>query len=173
MYPMWKYIKDEFAKQPSQMKVLTKLISIGLRVVLVDDEVKIYCDDIEIKPNSLAKALKVDRRVVVEVMDKIVKDTTLAPFFRELFPVANLGRASSRMGFGVIQIVPDSATKPAIISGVSQIIAKEGISIRQVIMDDPEINEDPRGIIVTDSPVPPSLLPEIRKVPGVEAVVIL
>lgn len=170
---MWKYIKDEFAKQPSQLKVVMKLISIGLRVVQADDEIKIFCDDIEIKPNSLAKALKVDRRVVVEVMEKIVRDNTLGPFFRELFPVANLGRASSKMGFGVIQIVPDSAKRPAIISGVSQIIASEGLSIRQVIVDDPEINEDPRGIIVTDSPVPPSLLPEIKKVPGVEAVVIL
>lgn len=170
---MWKYIKDEFSKQPSQLKVVKKLVSIGLRVARDDDAIKIFCDDIEIKPNSLAKALNVDRRVVVEVIEKIVRDNTLGPFFSDLFPVANLGRASSRMGFGVIQIVPDSASKPAIISGVSQIIAREGISIRQVIVDDPEINDDPRGIIVTDSPVPPSLLPEIRKVPGVEAVVIL
>lgn len=170
---MWKYIKDAFSKQPSQMKVVTKLVSIGLKVIRLDDDIKIFCDDIEIKPNSIAKAMNVDRRVVVEVMEKIVKDSTLSAFFRELSPVANLGRASSRMGFGVLQIVPDSADRPAIISGVSQIISREGISIRQVIVDDPEINDDPRGIIVTDSPVPPSLLPEIKRVPGVQAVVIL
>lgn len=170
---MWKYIKDEFSKQPSQLKVVMKLISIGLKVVRVDDQIKIFCDDIEIKPNSIAKAMGVDRRVVVEVIEKIVKDTTLASFFRELSPVANLGKASSRMGFGVIQIVPDAADRPAIISGVSQIIAREGISIRQVIVDDPEITEDPRGIIVTDTPVPAALLPEIRRVAGVQAVVIL
>lgn len=170
---MWKYIKDEFSKQPSQLRVVMKMVSIGLRVAQDDGETKIFCDDIEIKPNSLAKAMGVDRRVVVEVIDKIVRDSTLMSFFRLLSPVANLGRASSKMGLGVIQIVSGSAEKPGIISGVSQIIAGEGISIRQVIVDDPEIYDDPRAIIVTDSPVPPSLLPEIRKVPGVEAVVIL
>lgn len=170
---MWKYVKDAFSKQPSQLRVATKLISLGLRVVKEDEEARIYCEDIEIKPNSIARAIGVDRRVVVGVIDKITGDSTLASFFRDLVPVANLGRASSRMGFGVIQIVPESAGKPAIIAGVSQIIAREGISIRQVIVDDPELTEDPKGIIVTDSPVPASLLPEIRKVPGVQAVVIL
>ncbi len=170
---MWKYIKDEFSKQPSQLKVVMKLVSIGLKVMQTDEGARIFCDNIEIKPNSLAKALQVDRRVVVEVMEKIVKDSTLGPFFQNLFPVANLGKASSKIGLGVIQIVPDSAARPGIVAGVSQIISREGISIRQVIVDDPEINDDPRGIIVTDSPVPASLLPEIRNVPGVEAVVIL
>ncbi len=150
-----------------------KLVSIGLRVASTEDGIKIFCDNIEIKPNSIAKALGVDRRVVVEVVEKIVRDEVLGPFFRDLFPVANLGKSSRTMGFGVIQIVSDSATRPGIISGVSQIISREGISIRQVIVDDPEINDDPRGVFVTDSPVPASLLPEIRKVPGVEAVVIL
>lgn len=169
---MWKYIKDEFSKQPSQLKVVKKLVSIGLSVVKSEDGPKIFCDNIEIKPNSLAKALEVDRRVVVEVLEKIVRDDTLGPFFRELFPVANLRKSSKAMGMGVIQIVPDSAASPGIISGVSQIIAREGIGIRQVIADDPEITDDPRGIIVTDTPVPASLLPEIRRVPGVQAVVI-
>jgi len=77
------------------------------------------------------------------------------------------------MGLGVIQIVPESASKPGIISAIASIIARENISIRQVIVDDPELVSEPKALIVTDSKIPPNLLPEMRNVPGVMAVVIL
>lgn len=171
---MWKKIKSEFERYPSQLRVLKKMISIGLSVN-VDEENKghIFCEDIEIKPNSLANAVNVDRRVVVDVLARIVKDPDLITFFSDLRPVANLGKASSKLGMGVIQIVASSAYKPGIIAGVANIISKEGISIRQVIVDDPEMVDEPRAIIVTDTPIPAILLPDMKKVPGVDAVVIM
>src|SRR5712692_3186581 len=70
------------------------------------------------------------------------------------------------------EIVPTNASKPGILAGVAAIIAQAGISIRQVIMDDPEIVDDPHGFIVTEAPVPERLLPQIKQVDGVKSVVL-
>ena len=171
---MWDQISGKFVRNPSQQKVVKKMISIGLNVEMdIDRKLRIYCDGIEIKPNSIAEAISVDRMVVVETLRKISEDSTLLEFFQNLRPVCNLGMASSKVGMGVIEILPDSASRSGIIAGVADIIAKEKISIRQVIGDDPDLVEDPKAIIVTDVPVPPGMLARIKSVPGVKAVVIL
>ncbi|MEM0155433.1 MAG: regulator [Thermoplasmataceae archaeon] len=171
---MWDQIRKKFVHNPSQQKVVSKMISIGLNVEPdLDSKLRIYCDGIEIKPNSLAAAINVDRRVVVETLRKISTDPVLMEFFRNIRPVCNLGVASSKVGMGVIEILPDSAKRPGIIWGVSEILAREHISIRQVIGDDPDLVENPKATIVTDAPVPASLLSRIKAVPGVQAVVIL
>ena len=171
---MWKYISDNFAKYPSQMKVLKKLISIGLSVKKDHENVpRVYCGDVEVKASAIAEATNVDRRAVLEVLRKIIEDSELSKFYFQLKPVPDFGLVSSRLGMGVIQILPTSAKQPGIVSGVSQIIARENISIRQVIVDDPELVDDPKATIVTDSPIPARLLGDLKKIPGVEAVVLL
>src|SRR5579875_1854113 len=165
---MWTYIKENFKKYPSQQKVLIKLASLGLMVQKDFEGVpRIYCGDVEVKASAVAEALDIDRRAVLEVLNKIVSDPELSSFYSNLRPVPDFGRVSTKLGMGVIQIVPTSARKTGIISGISQIIAKHDISIRQVIVDDPELVDDPKATIVTDGPIPPSLLPELRAVPGV------
>lgn len=171
---MWKYINDNFGKYPSQIKVLRKLISLGLSVRRDNENVpRVYCGDVEVKASAIAMALNVDRRAVLETLRKIVEDPELSRFYYELKPVPDFGRVSSSLGMGVVQIVPKAASQPGIIAGVSQIIAKENISIRQVIVDDPELVDNPRATIVTDSPIPGHLLSELKNINGVEAVVIL
>src|SRR2546428_14030810 len=76
------------------------------------------------------------------------------------------------MNWGAIEIVPTNASKPGILAGGAAIIAQAGISIRQVIMGDPEIVDDPHGFIVTEAPVPERLLPQIKQVDGVKSVVL-
>jgi len=171
---MWEYLRNKFDGYPSQTKVVEKIISLGLSVVPnLDGQGSLKCDNIDITAASFARSLSIDRRVVLEVLNKIVSDPSLRDFFQNLKPVANLGKVSSDMGLGVIQIVPESASKPGIISAIASIIARENISIRQVIVDDPELVSEPKALIVTDSKIPPNLLPEMRNVPGVMAVVIL
>jgi hypothetical protein len=76
------------------------------------------------------------------------------------------------MGWGAIEIVPNDARAPGILAGVSSIIARASISIRQVIIDDPEVVDEPRGFIITDAPVPSELLPAMKAVDGVQGVVL-
>ena len=68
--------------------------------------------------------------------------------------------------------VATNASKPGILAGTSAIIAEAGIPVRQVIVDDPEIMEDPRALLITEKPVPERLLPRIRNLEGVRGVVL-
>ncbi len=171
---MWVKLKHRFEKQPSQAKVAQTMLQLGLGVRETPvGGPAMYCGDIQVTPSQLSRTLSVDRRVVVETIKKIRSDPDLAAFFADLRPVGNLGVSSSKLGFGVIQIIPESASQPGIIAATLAIIAREKISVRQVIADDPDLAEEPRATIVTEKPVPPEIVPEIRKVPGIRALVIM
>ncbi len=170
---MWDYINTAFDSYPAEKRVIQKLISVGLSVKIIGDETKIFCDEIEVKPNSIARAYKVDRRVVVNMLARIIKDKKLYDFFYNLKPVSNFEGAGSKIGFGVIEIIPDDANKPGIISGVMSVLSSNGINVRQVITDDPEILDNPKAIIVTSIPVSGNILSNIKKVNGVKGVLLL
>lgn len=171
---MWLKLKDRFEKLPSQAKVAQLLLSMGLSVKKnFDDSYSIYCGQIALTARQVAKAAEVDRRVVIQTVGKITSDPELNLFFSKLVPAPNLGTSSSALGMGVIQIIPESASQPGIIAGVLDVIAKHGISVRQVISDDPELTDDPTAIIVTESQIPSELIPEMRRVKGVRGIAIM
>ncbi|MCL4332104.1 MAG: ACT domain-containing protein [Candidatus Thermoplasmatota archaeon] len=172
---MWKKLTDKFYKMPSQLVVVRKMISVGLSVRSEFDEdlPRIFCSDIEIQPATLAKTLGIDRRAVIGAIRSIAADPDLLNFFSRLTPVANFSASSSFLGMGVIQIVPELADRPGIIAGVLSVIADAGINVRQVIVDDPEISDEPRAYVVTQSPIPSELISILRQVPGVRALVLL
>ncbi len=150
------------------------MISLGLSVKKdFEGTGRIYCGDIEIKPNSLSRSAGVDRRVVLEVIKKIMEDDMLSKVFEGLRPTASFGSSATIMGFSVIEILPESAQKPGIVSGVLSIISANGINVRQVIADDPDLTEEPRATIVTETPIPNELLGDLKKVAGVKALVLL
>lgn len=134
---------------------------------------RIYCSDIEIKPNSLARSAGVDRRVVLEVVRKILEDEALMSFFEGLEPTTAPGKSASVMGFSVIELIPESADKSGIISEFLAIISRRGINIRQVIADDPDLVDEPKATIVTETQIPNDLLRELKEVKGVKALVLL
>jgi len=151
-----------------------KLLSLGLSIKTDFEGVgRIYCGNIEIKPNMVARAAEVDRRVVLETIRRILKDERLSKFFDGLRSTAAFGSSATVMGFGVIEIIPESATRPGIISDVLKLISDRGINIRQVIADDPDLVDNPTAIIVTERPVPGEILPALREVKGVKAVSLL
>ena len=113
-----------------------------------------------------------DRRVVTATLRTIGKNPELLRFFERLMPVCHLGEVAPLMGWGAIEIIPTSASKPGILAGVAGTIAEAGISVRQVIVDDPEVSDDPHAFIVTEQPVPERLLPRIKAVEGVKSVVL-
>jgi hypothetical protein len=76
------------------------------------------------------------------------------------------------MNWGVIEIIPKDPSMPGILADVAKEVADATISIRQAIVDDFEFSEEPRLFIVTEKQVPGLLIPKIRKIKGVKAVVI-
>ena len=165
---MWARFRTYFKGFPAQEKVAQIMVVYGLRV----QGGNVFAGDIKLSDTAMARAAGVDRRVVTATVDTIDKNAELRSFFDKLRPVCNLLEVAPLMNWGAIEIVPLNAAKPGILAGVAAIIAQAGISIRQVIMDDPELVDDPHGFIVTEAPVPERLLPQIKQVDGVKSVVL-
>src|SRR4030067_926087 len=110
----------------------------------------------------MARAAGVDRRVVTATVRTIEKSPELRAFFDRLRPTCNLRDVAPLMEWGAIEIVPTNASKPGILAAGAAIIAEAGISVRQVIMDDPEAVDDPHGVIVMQGPLlaAPKLKPD-------------
>jgi predicted regulator of amino acid metabolism with ACT domain len=165
---LWSKVKHYFDRLPGQGRVAQVMLEYGLRV----DAGRIYCGRVRISETALGRAAGVDRRVVSATVRTIEDNEELAQIFSRLWPVCHLRDVAPLMRWGAIEIVPTDARKPGILAGVSSIISRASISIRQVIVDDPEVVDQPRGFIITESPVPSELLPEIKDVEGVQGVVI-
>ena len=57
-----------------------------------------------------------------------------------------------------------------ILAGASKLLADAGISVRQAIVDDPELSPDPRLTLIGDTSVPGNLIPEMLRIKGVARV---
>ena len=79
---------------------------------------------------------------------------------------------AAEMNWGVIEIIPENPSIPGILAHVAKVVADAKISIRQAIVDDFELSEEPRLFIVAEKQIPGLLIPNIRKIEGVKAVVI-
>ena len=165
---MWKAISEYFQSFPSQAKVARLLLRTGMSV----RDKRIYSGDVIIADTAVARAAGVDRRVVRSSVETISTDKQLSRFFSKLLPTNNFKDVASVMGWSAIEIVSDDAGQPGILAAVSTTISEAGISIRQAIVDDPETSEEPRIFIITESTVPPELLPKLRATKGVKSLTI-
>ncbi|MDH4122867.1 MAG: hypothetical protein OEV21_02115 [Thermoplasmata archaeon] len=165
---MWKAISKYFSKYPSQAKVARLLLRNGLAV----RNGKIFASTVAIADTALARAAEVDRRVVKSAIETISSDKQLSKFFSKLLPTNNFKDVAPVMGWSAIEIVSGDAHQPGILASVAGIISESGISIRQTIVDDPETTEEPRIFIITESTVPPELIPRLRSAKGVKSLTI-
>jgi predicted regulator of amino acid metabolism with ACT domain len=165
---MWQDISKYFKEYPKRKKVAQKMLEYGLRI----NENKIYCGEIELSDSKVARALDVDRRAISATVETISKTPELKKVFSNLLPTCHLKDAASDMNWGVIEIIPKDPSLPGIIADVASIISKNGISIRQAIVDDFELAEEPRLFIVTEKEIPGDLIPKIRRARGVKALLI-
>jgi len=166
---LWKKISKFFEDSPSKLRVARLLVEMGLRI---DEKGKIYCGEIEIPATKIAAATRVDRRVVNETAKAILKAEELKSLFTNLRPAGPLLRdVAQYLGYGVVEIRarPEAV---GIIAEASSLIAKEGISIRQILAEDAEIYPDPKLILITEKPIPGELLPKLLKIPTVVRVTI-
>jgi hypothetical protein len=150
------------------MKVALKALEFGLSI----EKGKIWCSDIELSASAVARALNIDRRAVNAAIEFVEGDKELSGIFSRLMPIASFKELAPIIGWGVIEIVPEDPRMPGILAGVSTKIAEKGISIRQTIADDPDLKEDPKLFVITETPVPPALILDIKKVKGVKSIVI-
>jgi predicted regulator of amino acid metabolism with ACT domain len=133
---------------------------------------RIYSGEIEIGDVALGKAAGVDRRIVKAAVETIETSPELMRVFSKLRPTSFLKDVAVEMGWSAIEIIPSNASTPGIIADVTGIIATSGINIRQIIVSDPDLSTEPRLFIITESMVPPELIPRLKNCRGVKTIIL-
>jgi predicted regulator of amino acid metabolism with ACT domain len=165
---MYKMLERAFADSPGKRKVAEAMLRYGLRV---DERGRILCSEIELSPAKMARALGVDRRVVIETGRMIAQDDELYSIFSQLLPTAFIGRVADKLGFESIEIRAEPHQK-GIVASVSSIVAKRGIGIRQIVADDPDIYPEPKLTLILEKKLDGAGIDKLRKVKGVREIVI-
>jgi uncharacterized protein len=165
---MWELLTRYFQRFPAQSRVAQTLLAQGLSV----REDGVYSGDIAISDTALARACNVDRRIISATVDTIRREPELMRFYSKLQPTCHLRGAAPVLGWGVIEIIPSDAREPGILAHVAGVMARRNISVRQAIVDDPDLSEEPRLFVITEQRVPLDVIEEIRQGRGVKGVTI-
>ena len=161
---MWNMIKKHFEGYPERLKVARVLVENGLSA----KEEKIFLNQIEIPPVRIARVAGVDRRTVNETLNAINNNAELKIIFEEIRPAGHsLKEIAKHINLGVIELSVADARAPGILSKSSTLLNNAGLSIRQAIVDDPELSPEPKLTLIVEKKIPGELIPEILKIPGV------
>ena len=164
---MWTKIKTQLDEYPERLRVARVLIENGLSV----QKNKIYLNQIEIPPVRVARVAGVDRRTVNETLNCINANPELKLIFEEMRPAGHsLKEIAKHLNLGVLEITPVNAKSPGILSNAAMALNRAGLSIRQAIVDDPELSPEPKLTLIVEKKIPGELIPEILQIPGIAKV---
>jgi hypothetical protein len=156
---MFDEIMEKFEGSPSQQAVVRLLLERGFSV---SAEGRVVSGDIEIPNTQLASEIGVDRRVVDSTTDAVLADDELRPIFRNISAVPSLKDLAPVLDLSVLTVAVADAERSGIVAAVTGEIASHDISVRQTISEDPEFTHEPRLSIITDEPLPGTVLTAIR-----------
>ena len=119
----------------------------------------------------MAGAVRVDRRTVKETIRAMSIDREIKVIFSKIESAGpSLRAVAKEMGLGVVEIIADDPNEVGILAKASGILADHGISIKQVLVDDPDLNPEPKLTLIGSRVVPGKAIPLILKIPGVAKV---
>jgi predicted regulator of amino acid metabolism with ACT domain len=166
---MWNLVVKHCSHYPERLKVAKVLIQNGLSV----KNGRIFCGEIEVSPIRVGRAAGVDRRTVTATIKTIETNRELRTLFQNIESAgASLKEAARYLGLGVAEITPINAKTPGILAKSASLIADKGISIRQAIVDDPELSPEPKLVFITEKKIPGELIPKFLKVHGVAKIAV-
>lgn len=164
---MWERIRDLFEAHPERLQVARFLLQNGLSV----KGDKIYVNEVEVPALKVARVIGVDRRTVKETIRTINMDKEIKLVFSGLESAGPSFRGVARqLGLGVVEIASDNPNEVGILANAARVLAEHGISIRQALVDDPEMNPDPKLTLIGDRVIPGKAIPLILKIKGVAKV---
>ena len=166
---MWSSIKKHFEGYPERLKVARVLVENGLSV----RDGNIYLNQIEVPPVRIGRVAGVDRRTVNETLKTIKANRELRLVFEELRSAGHsLKEIAKPLNLGVVEITPVDAKTAGILANSSTLLAEAGLSIRQAIVDDPELSPEPKLTLIVEKKIPGELIPELLKITGVAKVAV-
>lgn len=164
---MWNKISKHLERYPERLKVARVLVENGLSA----KRGRIYLNQIEIPPVRIARAAGVDRRTVKETLKVIKSNREIRLIFEEIRPAGHsLKEIAKHLDLGVVEITVVDPKAPGILSNSSTVLAESGLSIRQAIVDDPELSPEPKLTLIVEKKIPGELIPRLLKIYGVAKV---
>ncbi len=164
---MWKMITEYLKSHPERHAVAKVLVENGFSV----KGRKIYCNEIEIPSLRIAKVADVDRRTVTETIRMIDNEPRLKEIFARIRSAGlSLRDIAKHLGLGAIEITPDDPRTVGILSKSSTLIAEKGLSIRQALVDDPELYPDPKLTLIVEGEIPGELISKMLKISGIKKI---
>jgi predicted regulator of amino acid metabolism with ACT domain len=152
-------IMEKFEDSPSQQAVIRLLLERGFSV---NDEGRVVSGGIEIPNTGIAREIGVDRRVVDATTDAILADEQLRRIFQNISSIPSLMDLAPVLNLTVLTVTVVDETESGIVADVTDRVAARGISIRQIISEDPEFTEDPDLYLILGEDVPGDLITELR-----------
>ena len=160
---------DKFKRYPAQEKVIRLILQRGFQI---NEQARVVSGGIEIPHAQIAKELDVDRRVVDTTAQAIRDDEALWRIFRNVHSMTFLGDVAPILGLGVIEITLVNAAKTGLLGDVASAVARNGLSIRQAISDDPYFVESPKLTLITEGRIPGDLVRLLMEIEGVKRVTV-
>ena len=161
---MWNKVTECLAGYPERLAVARVLIENGLSVKAG----RIYCNDIEIPAVRIGLVAKVDRRTVAETVKAVEGNAELRVLFRHIRTAGHsLKEVARYLNMGVVEINPVNARTPGILAKSASLLAEKKISIRQAIVDDPELSPEPKLTLIAETKIPGELIPKFLTIDGV------
>ncbi len=156
-----------FERYPSQKDVVDVMLRLGLSV----KDNSAYCGDVEITDSALARAAKVDRRVVRTTIERIMKTPELLRIFSKLRSMCLLSDVATEIGCSTLEIIPTNAQTPGILADVTKTIFEADVSVRQAVIEDTP-DGGPKLIIVMEGQLPATFIPRVKLCRGVDSVIL-
>ena len=161
---IWNKIVTIMASHPERLRVVRTLLENGLAI----RRSRVYLNEIEVPVLKIARVAKVDRRTVGETIKSIESNSELKSLFAKLRSAGvSLKGVAHDLGLGTIEILVENPSKPGILAGASSLLSGAGISIRQALVDDPDLVPEPKLVLIADRPVPGDLVTKLREITGV------
>jgi len=166
---MWNTIKKHMQEFPERLRVARVLVENGLTA----KEGKIYLNQIEIPLVRIARVAGVDRRTVNETLNTIKTNRKLRLIFEEMRSAGHsLKEIAKPLNLGVVEVTPVDAKTAGILAKSATTLSKAGLSIRQAIVDDPELSPEPKLTLIVEKKIPGELISELLKITGVAKVAV-
>ena len=166
---MWNNLKKHFEEYPERLKVARVLVENGLSA----RDGKVYLNQIEIPPVRIARAAGVDRRTVNKTLKTIKANRELKLIFEEMRSAGHsLKEIAKPLNLGVVEITPVDAKTAGILAKSATLLSEAGLSIRQAIVDDPELSPEPKLTLIVEKKIPGELISELLKITGIAKVAV-
>ena len=164
---MWERIQTLMGYHSERLKVARVCLENGLAI----RGDRIYLNKIEMPTARVARAASVDRRTVTETVRMVNSQSDLKRIFENLQSAGlSLRGITRQLRLGVIEITAEDAKTVGILASSSKLLAEAGVSIRQALVDDPELVPEPKLTLIGDKSIPGDLIPKMLKIAGVSKV---